>query len=59
MFKAGEKVRYIGETNGAYENGKIYEVEGYDEDLEAYGVMSDLDEAYCVAPEFLEEVKDN
>ena len=59
MFKTGSKVRYIGETNGAYENGKIYEVEGYDSELEAYGVMSDLGESYCVAPEFLEEVGDN
>ena len=57
MFKEGSKVKYIGETNGAYENGKIYTVEGYDDELEAYGVMSDLDEVYCVAPEDLEEVK--
>ena len=57
MIKEGSKVKYIGETNGAYENDKIYEVHGYDEELEAYGVMSDLDEIYCVAPEFLEEVK--
>ena len=57
MFKKGTKVKYIGETNGAYEKGKIYEVRGYDEELEAYGVMSDLDEVYCVAPDDLEEVK--
>ena len=57
MIKEGSKVKYIGETNGAYENGKIYEVYGYDEELEAYGIMSDLDEIYCVAPEFLEEIK--
>ena len=56
MLKQGSKVRYIGETNGAYENGKIYEVVGYDKELDAYGVMSDLDEAYCVAEDDLEEV---
>ena len=58
MIKEGSKVRYTGETNCAYENGKIYTVEGYDDELDAYGVMSDLDEAYCVAPEFLEEVEE-
>ena len=56
-FKKGTKVRYIGETNGAYEKGQIYEVVGYDKELDAYGVMSDLDEAYCVAEEYLQEVK--
>ena len=56
MIKVGSKVKYVGETNGAYEKGKIYEVQGYDKDLDAYGVMSDLDEVYCVAPEDLEEV---
>jgi hypothetical protein len=56
MIRKGSKVKYIGETNGAYENGKIYEVLGYDEELDAYGVMSDLDEVYAVAEEFLEEV---
>jgi len=56
MIKKGSKVKYIGETNGAYENGKIYEVKGYDAELDAYGVMSDLDEVYCVAKEDLEEV---
>lgn len=56
MIKEGSKVKYVGETNGAYTNGKIYVVEGYDEELEAYGVESDLDEIYCVAKEDLEEV---
>ena len=56
MLKAGSKVRYIGETNGAYENGHIYEVVGYDSELGAYGVMSDLGEPYCVSEEDLEEV---
>lgn len=56
MIKKGSKVKYIGETNGAYEHGKIYEVRGYDKELDAYGVMSDMDEVYCVAKEDLEEV---
>ena len=57
MIKKGSRVKYTGETNGAYENGKVYEVLGYDEELDAYGVMSDLGEAYVVAEEFLEEVE--
>ena len=56
MIQKGSKVKYVGETNGAYENGKTYEVVGYDKELDAYGVMSDLGEAYCVAKEDLEEV---
>ena len=56
MLKKGSKVKYVGETNGAYENGKIYEVVGYDSELNAYGVMSDLGEAYCVSEDDLEEV---
>ena len=53
MMKEGCKVEYIGETNGAFTKGKIYTVEGYDEELDAYGVASDLDEVYCVAKEDL------
>ncbi len=56
-IKPGSKVKYLGETNWAYENGKIYEVVGYDEELEAYAVLSDaLDEVYAVGPEDLEEI---
>lgn len=58
MIRTGSKVKYIGETSCAYKNGNIYEVEGYDEELDAYGVMSDLGEAYCIAPEFLEIIED-
>ena len=56
MIKPSSKVKYIGETNGAYENGEIYEVCGYDPELEAYGVMSELGEVYCVSPDNLEEI---
>lgn len=56
-IKIGSKVKYLGETTWAYENGKTYEVVGYDEELEAYAVMSEYDEAYCVAPDDLEEIK--
>lgn len=56
MFNKGDKVKYIGETNGAYTKGEIYKVYGYDKELNAYGVMSDLDEIYCVAEEYLEKV---
>lgn len=58
MLEAGKKVKYVGETNGAYTNGNIYEVYGYDEELDAWGVMSDLDEIYAVGEEDLEEVND-
>lgn len=56
-IKIGSKVKYLGDSNWAYENGKIYEVVGYDEELEAYAVLSDaFDEAYAVGPEDLEEI---
>ena len=57
MLHRGSKAKYIGETNGAFTNGKIYEVKGYDRELEAWGVMSDLDEIYAVGEEDLEEVE--
>lgn len=57
MLQRGSKVKYIGETNGAFENGKIYEVKGYDRELDAWGVMSDMDEIYAVGEEDLEEVE--
>lgn len=56
-LKAGTKVKYVGETNGAYEKGKTYKIVGYDKELDAYGVMSDMDEPYCVAREDLEELQ--
>lgn len=59
MIKAGDKVRYIGPDYVAYETGKIYEVLGYDEDLDAYAVMSELDEAYMIGIEFIEEIDDS
>lgn len=57
MLRKGSKAKYIGETNGAFEKGKIYEVRGYDRELDAWGVMSDLDEVYAVGEEDLEEVE--
>ena len=57
ILKEGTKVKYIGEDCVTYRKGKIYTIEGYDEDLEAYGVMSELGEAYCLDPDVLEEVK--
>jgi len=57
MLHKGSKAKYIGETNGAFEKGKIYEVRGYDRELDAWGVMSDLDEVYAVGEEDLEEVE--
>ncbi len=57
MLKKGSKVKFLGETNWAYEKGKIYEVCGYDSDLDAWGVMSDSGEVYVVGAEDLEEVE--
>ena len=56
-FKKGDKVRYTGKSCVAYENGQIYEVYGYSDEFEAYGVMSDLDEVFCVDPSVLEAVE--
>lgn len=56
-IKVGDKVRYIGPDLVAYHKGKIYEVTAYDEEIDEYGVMSELGEDYCVAKEDLEEVK--
>lgn len=56
MIQKGSKVKYVGESNWAYTNGEIYEVYGYDPELDAYGVMSDVDEIYAVGEEDLEEV---
>lgn len=57
MIKVGDKVRYIGPDMVAYEKGKVYEVTSYDKELDAYAVMSELDESYCLSKEDLEEIK--
>ena len=57
MIKVGDKVKYVGPDLVAYETGKIYEVVGYDKELDAYAVMSELDEAYLLAVENLEEIQ--
>lgn len=57
MIKVGDKVRYVGPDLVAYETGKIYEVVGYDKELDAYAVMSELDEAYLLAVENLQEIQ--
>lgn len=57
MIKIGDKVKYIGPDMVAYRTGKVYEVTAYDDELEMYGVMSELGEDYYLDPEVLEEVK--
>ena len=57
MLEAGKKVKYIGESNWAYENGKTYEVLGYDREMDAWAVEADDGEAYLVGEDELEEVK--
>ena len=58
MIKVGDKVRYVGPDLVAYETGKIYEVTGYDEELDAYGVMSELGESYLLGKLDLQELKE-
>ncbi len=57
IIKAGSKVRYLAESNWAYEKGKIYEVCGYDEELEAWAVMSEMGWAYYVTEMDLEVIR--
>lgn len=59
ILNKGTKVRYVGEDSPEYIYGKIYTVLGYDDFLEGYGIMSELDEAYVVDEDDLEEVQDN
>lgn len=56
-FKKGDKVKYVGPDLVAYEKGKLYEVVGYNKKFDMYGVMSELDEAYMLPDDVLEEVK--
>ena len=56
MLEAGKKVKYTGESNWAYTNGEIYEVIGYDRELDAWGVKANNDEIYAVGEDDLEEV---
>lgn len=57
MIKVGDKVKYVGPDMVTYETGKLYEVTGYNKELDAYQVMSELDEAYYLSASDLEEVK--
>ena len=56
MLKRGSKVKYLGETTWAFKHGNIYEVRGYDSELDAWGVRSESGEVYAVVEEELEEV---
>ena len=56
MLKKGSKVKYLAESNWAYTNGEIYEVKGYDSELDAWAVMSEVGEIYVVGEADLEEV---
>ena len=59
ILKKGTKVRYVGEDGIAYEYGKIYEILGYDEFLDGYGIMSELGYAYVVGSADLIPVEEN
>ena len=57
MIKVGDKVKYIGPDMVAFETGKSYKVTGYSKELDAYKVMSELDEDYYLGITDLEEIK--
>ena len=50
MLMRGSKVKYLAESNWAYENGEIYEVMGYDRELDAWGTIKRA-ERKAVSPE--------
>ncbi len=54
MLKIGDKVKYIGPDLVAYETGKYYLVTGYDEEMDMYSIMSELDEAYLLGTDALD-----
>ena len=56
MLEAGKKVKYKGDDNWAFTKGKTYTVEGYDRELDAWGVKANNGEIYAVAEDDLEEV---
>ena len=57
MIKVGDKVKYVGPDMVAFETGKTYKVTGYNKELDAYKVMSELDEDYYLSESDLEEIK--
>ena len=58
MIEAGKKVKYLGESNWAFTNGKVYEVLGYDRELDAWAVIANNGEAYAVGEDDLELVEE-
>lgn len=57
MIKVGDTVRYVGPDMVAFEKGKTYKVTGYNKQLDAYKVMSELDDDYYLSIEDLQEIK--
>ena len=57
MIEAGKKVRYTGEDSWAYDHNGIYEVLGYDEELDAWAVVSKTGDAFAVGEADLEEIE--
>lgn len=55
MIRVGSKVKYVGPDTIAYQKGKDYEVTGYDDELDLYEVMSELDESYLLDKKVLKE----
>ncbi len=59
QLKDGTLVKYVGHDTVAYEKGKIYKIISYDEELDMYGLMSELGYVYLVGPENLEACEEN
>ena len=57
-MKIGDYVRYIGEDTIVYQPGHIYEVTGYDEVLELYEIMSEVEVAFLMNSDLFEEVQE-
>ena len=59
ILKDGQIVRYIGKDLVTYEKGKTYTVLGYDEKLDMYGILSELDEAYLLPEDILKPLSED
>ena len=57
-MKIGDYVRYTGEDTIIYQPGRLYQIVGYDEELDLYAFMSEADVAYLMPETLFEEVQE-
>lgn len=56
MIEVGKKVKYVGPDFVTYQTGKYYLVTSYDEELDMYGVQSEIEgESYMLPAEVLRD----